>query len=432
LLARLATPALVAALAEAAGDASALPTAVALVGGGTLPLRVPVTCGPLRGFFLLLSGSVLLQPSAEGGAAPPGAEGEAVAPEAAELAAERAAAVAARATVSPAEFERLGGRDGSRNWRRSLHVQFSNGRNVPVGGWMAERLAACAAARGPQPPPPPSLDPPYPAAGTTLSRAYASGLALAAGATLPAAYAAPRAAPKPAAPKPPRLTPVPGAAGGWAPAPGPPAPPAGALPPLPPRVTVSCGTLWGHYLPAERVVLLFSGGTQPPRLTPAEFEARAERAAGAESWLRSICVTDEAARGRRMGLGAWLARFQPPPAAPRGRPPPAPPAPLACVPIVCGAARGVYMAGEGVVELEAEAAGGGARRISLSDFEMLGGRGEGEVESWRRNVFVFNPPARSVALGVWLAANAPRPAAEPAAKRPRSASAQPAERELPT
>ena len=184
---------------------------------------------------------------------------------------------------------------------------------------------------------------------------------------------------------------------------------------------------------------LFSAGALPPRLSPADFVVRAGRDApdgggSADGWRRTLIGAEGAQRGRRLGLGAWLARFQPPAEALRAHtpqaalaPPPAGPL-LDRVPVVCGGARGAFLTREGVIEVSSPPPLP-LRCLSPSEFEALGGRGEG-AESWRRSIFVSNPPARSIALGTWLVANmaalpppaAPSvPAASPAPKRQRSA-----------
>ena len=131
MIARTAAPLLAQAEAQAQEAPEDPPSVLALPDGASLPLRVPVCCGGTRGLFLVLELLVQLVPAEQQGEGGPSAQ-----------------LIAAQPTVSPSEFERLGGRDSSRNWRRSLHVQFANGRAIPLGAWMAQRLHGTAVKLG--------------------------------------------------------------------------------------------------------------------------------------------------------------------------------------------------------------------------------------------------------------------------------------------
>lgn len=299
--ARAAHAAATAAASEAGTPAPPPLASLPLPNGASLPLRIPVVCGGIRAMFLVMDTVVeLVDDTAQ--------------------------------RVAPAEFERLGGRESSRNWRRSVYVQFSNGRALPLGAWMCERLQGIAVK-----------------------------LAETAGGVKDEDDAAPAAAPKEGgeggavgaegtedeelADTGRRLALALAAVSGLVPHPRPPGGGSGALAgvfgdddvfdgkgkgsraardgPLPPglpgapqRVRVSCDTVFGEFVAREGLISLATDAQAPAtgeRVTPAEFEKRAGRG-NSRNWRKSIFVSDGP---KGFQLGAWLQKWYPDPKAPR-------------------------------------------------------------------------------------------------------------------
>ena len=297
--ARAALAAATAAAAEAGTPAPPPLASLSLPNGASLPMRIPVVCGGIRAMYLILDTVVeLVEDTTQ--------------------------------RVAPAEFERMGGRESSRNWRRSVYVQFSNGRALPLGAWMCERLQGIAvklAETGVK-------DEDDAAAAAAPNEGGEGGGAGAEGADDEELVDMGR-----------KLALALAAVSGLVPHPRPPGGGSGALAgvlgdddffeakgkggrgardgPLPPglpgapqRVRVSCDTVFGEFVAQEGLIALAVDAQAPAtgeRVTPAEFEKRAGRG-NSRNWRKSIFVADGP---KGFQLGAWLQKWYPDPRAPR-------------------------------------------------------------------------------------------------------------------